>query len=489
MTQETLKAEKRVPLQKNPQVQKNRWLILIAVGLFTFMSTLDGSIVNIALPVMSKDLKIPMNQAEWVVSIYLMVVCAFLLLFGKLGDAFGKIRVFRLGTFLFVLGSLLCGFNRSLIFLLVARGLQAFGASMTMSTNNGIITEIFPFSERGKALGFIGSFVSLGAIAGPGIGGLILAVLPWGYIFWLNVPIGILTIILGHYILPADVTYHQQKIDYPGFILFLLMIMTLFGGIFLGQQIGFTHGLILSLFVLALVCFIGFIWFEPRQQAPLISFKLFRNGAFTLSLIAGFLIFVTNFFFNVIAPFYLQNARGLSPSLAGYILMIFPIVQVIASPLAGSISDRIGPELLTFIGLVLISLSQIGYLLIDLATPIWLFMTCVGLVGLGNGIFQAPNNTMVMSAVTEDDLGIAGGINALARNLGMVFGISIATTVLFSAMSYRYGQHVTTYLTQRPDIFIYGMHLSFIVSLLICLVATTITGVRLWRKKRLANEK
>lgn len=158
MTQETLKAEKRVPLQKNPQVQKNRWLILIAVGLFTFMSTLDGSIVNIALPVMSKDLKIPMNQAEWVVSIYLMVVCAFLLLFGKLGDAFGKIRVFRLGTFLFVLGSLLCGFNRSLIFLLVARGLQAFGASMTMSTNNGIITEIFPFSERGKALGFIGSF-------------------------------------------------------------------------------------------------------------------------------------------------------------------------------------------------------------------------------------------------------------------------------------------------------------------------------------------
>lgn len=176
---------KQASFQTDPNVQKNRWWILVAVGLFTFMSTLDGSIVNIALPVMSRDLHIPMNQAEWVVSIYLIVVCALLLLFGKLGDAFGKIRIFRLGTFFFVLGSLLCGFNQSLTFLLLARSLQAFGASMTMSTNNGIITEIFPIQERGKALGFIGSFVSLGSIAGPGIGGLILAVLPWGYIFWL----------------------------------------------------------------------------------------------------------------------------------------------------------------------------------------------------------------------------------------------------------------------------------------------------------------
>lgn len=230
--------------------------------------------------------------------------------------------------------------------------------------------------------------------------------------------------------------------------------------------------------------FSAFLWYEPRQKEPLIAFKLFRNSAFTLSLIAGFLIFVTNFFFNVISPFYLENAGAISPTIAGYILMMFPIVQVIASPLAGSISDRIGPELLTFIGLVLISLSQIGYLLTDLSTPLWLFMAFVGLVGLGNGIFQAPNNTMVMSSVTAKDLGIAGGINALARNLGMVFGISIATTVLYGAMSHNYGQHVTTYLAKRPDVFIYGMHASFAVALVICLIATMLTGVRLLRKRR-----
>lgn len=135
------------------QVQRHRWWILAAVGLFTFMSTLDASIVNIALPVVSGDLKIPMNQAEWVVSIYLIVICSLLLLFGKLGDSVGKIKIFRIGTVLFVFGSLLAGFNGSFYLLLSARVVQALGASMTMANNNGIITEIFPFSERGRALG------------------------------------------------------------------------------------------------------------------------------------------------------------------------------------------------------------------------------------------------------------------------------------------------------------------------------------------------
>lgn len=159
--------------QTNQKVQKNRWWILVAVGLFTFMSTLDGTIVNIALPVISNDLHIPMSQSEWVVSLYLIVVCSFILFFGKLSDLHGKIKIFRLGAIFFIAGSLLSGLRINLVFLLAARALQAFGAAMTMATNNGIITEIFPSTERGKALGTIGSFVALGSIAGPGLGGLI----------------------------------------------------------------------------------------------------------------------------------------------------------------------------------------------------------------------------------------------------------------------------------------------------------------------------
>lgn len=467
---------------KDPEIQKHRWLILIAVCMFTFMSTLDGSIVNIALPVMSKDLRIPMNQAEWVVSIYLIVICALLLLFGKLGDAYGKIRVFKIGTILFTIGSLLCGLNSGLMFLLGARTLQAVGAAMTMSTNNGIITEVFPFNERGRALGTIGSFVALGSIAGPGVGGLILAHLHWGYIFLINVPVGIIAILLGMKVLPKDITLSKQKIDKTGSFLFALVMVTLFAGVFLGQEIGFAKVSVLVLFVVALVSFIGFIKVELHVERPVLDLQIFRNTSFTISIFCAFLIFVANFFFNVISPFYLENARGLAANYAGYVLMTFPIVQVVVAPIAGAVSDKIGPKLLTFIGLILISISQIGYMFMNLATPMWIFMLFVGLVGLGNGIFQAPNNTIVMNSVEVKDLGIAGGINALARELGMIIGISAATTVLFSSMSHTAEHTVTSYIPSQPGLFISGMRVAFMVSLVICLVATVITGVRLLRK-------
>lgn len=475
---------KNAAFADNPKIQKHRWWILIAVCLFTFMSTLDGSIVNIALPVMSKDLAIPMNQAEWVVSIYLIVICALLLLFGKLGDTLGKIRIFKIGSILFTVGSLLSGFNSGLGLLLVSRAVQAVGASMTMSTNNGIITEVFPFKERGRALGMIGSFVALGSIAGPGIGGLILAHLSWGYIFWINVPVGIIAIILGAVILPKDVTTTAQPLDKVGSALFALLMVTLFAGIFVGQEIGFTKPIILGLFAIAIVVLIAFIRVELHDDNPVLALKLFKNARFSISILCALLIFIANFFFNVIAPFYLENARGLAANYAGYALMTFPIVQVIVAPIAGAVSDKIGPELLTFIGLVLISISQVGYMLATLATPLWVFMGFIGLVGFGNGIFMAPNNSIVMSAVPVKDLGVAGGINALARELGMIIGIAAATTVLFSAMSRSAGYQVTSYLPAHPEIFIDGMRVAFTVSLVICLIATVITGIRLLQRRR-----
>lgn len=468
---------------EDQKVQKNRWWIITAIGMFTIMSTLDGSIVNIALPVMSRDLNIPMNQAEWVVSIYLMMICGLLLFFGKLGDSIGKIKVFRIGMVLFLIGSLFAGFNNSLALLLAARIVQATGASMTMANNNGIVTEIFPMNERGKALGLIGSFVSIGAIAGPGIGGLILGQLPWGYIFWINIPIGIVALILGTVVLPKDLPSKRVPIDWSGFISFLAFILTLFMGIFLGQERGFTDPLILGLFVIAVIALAAFVQIERHKNDPLVSFKLFSNSAFTLSLLSAFFIFVTNFFFNVISPFYLQNARGLSPEKAGYLLMIFPIVQVIVAPVAGSIADRIGPYRITMVGLLFIVGSQIGYALFNLQTSFVFVALMIGLVGFGNGLFQAPNNTVVMSSVAPRDLGIAGGMNALARNLGMVVGISSATTVLFSSMSHTAGRKVTTYLTGQPNVFIAGMHVSFWVATVLCCLALALTGYRMWQMR------
>lgn len=161
--------------------------------------------------------------------------------------------------------------------------------------------------------------------------------------------------------------------------------------------------------------------------------------------------------------------------------MIFPIVQVIVAPVAGSIADRIGPYRITMVGLLIIVVSQIGYAFFNLQTSFMFVALMIGLVGFGNGLFQAPNNTVVMSSVPTRDLGIAGGMNALARNLGMVVGISTATTVLFSSMSHTAGKKVTTYLTGQPDIFISGMHVSFWVATGLCILAVILTGYRMWQ--------
>lgn len=472
--------------QMDPNVQKNRWWILISVSMFTFMSTLDGSIVNIALPTMSKDMKVPMNQAEWIVSIYLMVVCACLLLFGKIGDSLGKIKVYQLGTLIFTLGSLLCGFNHSLSFLLFARVVQAIGASMTMATNSGIITEVFPMNERGRALGSIGAFVSLGSIAGPGLGGIILSQFSWPYIFWINVPVGIITMVAGLKFLPKDITMTKKKVDKLGFISFASFIITFFGAIFLGQEEGFVHVLPVSLFVVAILSFAAFILIEKKVRVPMISFAIFKNKIFTLSLISALVIFSSNFFVNVVIPFYLQKARGLAPSQAGMLMMIFPLVMVVGSPISGYLTDKIGPSKLVLTGLSLLSITQLMYMFMDVSTPIWYYVLATAIMGLGNSLFQSPNNMMVMSSVAKEDLGVASSMNAFARNLGMVIGIALSTTVLYAAMSQSMGERVTTYINNRPDVFIDGMRITFLGSLLLCLFSL---GLTIWRIKQIKRTK
>lgn len=461
--------------QEDKVVQKNRWWILVAVSMFTFMSTLDGSIVNIALPTISKDMQVPMNQSEWIVSIYLMMVCACLLLFGKIGDSWGKIKIYRIGTLIFVIGSLLCGFNHSLTFLLFARVIQALGAAMTMATNTGIITEVFPMSERGRALGMIGAFVSLGSIAGPGLGGLILAHFSWAYIFWINVPVGIITMIISEKFLPKDITLSGQKIDMGGFAAVAATIMTFFGGVFLGQEHGFLTPIPLLLFVLAIISFVVFLYVEKKVKLPLITFSIFKNKVFTMSLITALLIFSSNFFVNVVIPFYLQSARGLSPSYAGLLMMVFPFLMVIGSPLSGYLTDKVGPEILVLVGLGMLSVTQLMYMFMQADSPLWYYVIATAIMGLGNSLFQSPNNTMVMSSVTKENLGVAGSLNSFARNLGMVIGISLATTILYDAMSSKMGERVTTYIANRPDVFIYGMKITFLGSFFLCLVALFFT--------------
>ena len=466
----------------------NMWLILIATCLFTFMSTLDGSIVNIAMPTMSKDLAISMNEAEWIVSVYMITICCLLIFWGRISDTIGKIKIFKIGTLIFIMGSLFCGISSTLEMLLISRIIQATGASMTMATNYGIITENFPPEMRGRSLGVLGSFVSLGSIAGPGIGGVIIQKYTWHYIFLINIPIGIFAFVLGYFVFPKS-----KKKDIPlnlddlGFILFDMFIISLFIGIFIGQIIGFTKLSIIILFIIAVCSFVGFIFREKRANNPLIDLTIFNNKSFSVGLACAVLIFSSNLFMNTLLPFYLQDTLKLSSLVSGFILMCVPIAMVIVAPISGALSDKIGSEGLTFLGLFIVSVSQLLFILIGLKTTISYLVILTLLAGTGVALFQSPNNSIIMSSVEHNHLGIAGSINSLARNIGMVTGLSLSTTILYSSMTQKAGYKVNGYINGRDDLFLYGMHIAFLVSFSLCFIAFIITGIRLYRKKSISK--
>ena len=462
----------------------NMWLILIATCLFTFMSTLDGSIVNIAMPTMSKDLAISMNEAEWIVSVYMITICCLLIFWGRISDTIGKIKIFKIGTLIFIMGSLFCGISSTLEMLLISRIIQATGASMTMATNYGIITENFPPEMRGRSLGVLGSFVSLGSIAGPGIGGVIIQKYTWHYIFLINIPIGIFAFVLGYFVFPKSKKKDiPLNLDYLGFILFDMFIISLFMGIFIGQVIGFTKLSIIILFIIAVCSFVGFIFREKRANNPLIDLTIFNNKSFSVGLTCAVLIFSSNLFMNTLLPFYLQDTLKLSSLVSGFILMCVPIAMVIVAPISGALSDKIGAKGLTFLGLFIVSVSQLLFILIGLKTTISYLVILTLLAGTGVALFQSPNNSIIMSSVEHNHLGIAGSINSLARNIGMVTGLSLSTTILYSSMTQKAGYKVNGYINGRDDLFLYGMHIAFLVSFSLCFIAFIITGIRLYRKK------
>lgn len=467
----------------NNTINENRWFILLVVVMLTFMSTLDGSIVNVALPIMAKSLNVTSAGIQLVVTSYLITITAFILVFGRLGDILGKTKVFKFGIAIFTIGSLLCGVTGSLSILIIARVIQAIGAAGCMANSQGIITEVFPANERGRALGITGTFVALGSLVGPPLGGFIVGAVSWEYIFLINVPIGFITLLLAFKILPKGDKSVTGKFDGVGALLFMLVIIPLFVAIGKGQEIGFTQPVILLGFLITLISFIAFIIVEKKREFPLLQLEIFNNKLFSLSIFCGFISFVSIFCTNIIQPFYLQDVLNYSPSATGLILMSSPLILAVVAPFSGYLSDKIGSEFLTFIGLVITSISLLLMSTLNESSSLIIMLVYIGTMSIGNGLFQSPNNSLIMSTVPKNKLGIAGSVNALIRNIGMVCGIALSTTLLYNRMSYKIGSKVTDYVVGRNDAFIYGMRIVYITAAVICMVGAILTALRLFNKK------
>ena len=454
------------------------------------MTSLDGNIVNNALPNLEISLNVTAAATTWIVTAYLIVISAVIVIYGRLGDIFGTIRVFRIGVIVFTIGSALCGLSQSYSMLIVSRIIQALGGAASMGTSQGIITQTFPDAERGRALGTNGTFVALGAMAGPSLGALILRYLNWHYIFWINVPIGIAVFVLGMKYLHSKRSMSDKPpvfdmvgaVELTAAIMLLTVTLNLVQIPVLSSVIAQTSLLILMA-IAGAVLIVLFIRREIRVSDPLLNLKIFESPMFTMSIICSFLNFITVNSYTIIYPYYLQTQLQLSEIVAGLCLTVNPVIMAVLAPISGHMSDKFGSFHLSLIGL---GVNGIGFALMattGLVSPLWLVISFVSILSIGAAMFTSPNTSLIMASVPRDKVGVAGSVNALMRNLGMTVGSVVSTTILYGVINHAHGTR--SMVVDKPDpAFIIGMRWAYMAACAVCLLGVMMTLLRIREKRR-----
>lgn len=328
-----------------------KWWVMVVVSIGTIMSTLDASIVNISLPTIMHSLHATMASVQWVVTIYLLVITGLLLTLGRLADMIGRKHVFLAGYAVFTLGSLMCGFSHFINHLILFRAIQAIGAAMIMANGPAIITNVFPGSERGKALGVNAMVVAAGLTAGPALGGFLIALSGWQMIFFINVPIGILGMILVYRILAPDKGGSIQGFDFPGAVLLIMSLTSLTTALSDGVDLGWRSPIIIVLFCSFVICGIAFVMRERRTDTPLLNLQLFENRLFTFSSISALLAYIAMFCISYLMPFYLSQVLNYPPEVMGLVLITVPLTVALIAPFSGTLSDKIGSSGLGAVGM------------------------------------------------------------------------------------------------------------------------------------------
>ena len=482
-TEDPKAAERRRVAVSGDTHGKNKWAILFTVLVMTFMSTLDSSIVNVALPVMQKSLDVGLDAIQWVSTIYLVAICATMLIFGRLGDMFGKVWLFQAGVAVFSAGSLLCGLSHTFAMLLAARTVQGVGAAAAMANNMGIITESFPAHERGRALGLLASFVALGMMCGPVLGGFIVSALAWEYIFLINVPVGAISLLAGFFTLPhIRPDRSRMKFDIPGAVISIPMLVLLLCGITFIER-GITIALV-ALLVCAACLVAAFLVVERRVDQPLADLSVFRGIEFDINVLTALISFVAIGATEIILPFFFQDAHGFSPSVAGLLFAVIPLVNVVVGPLSGTISDRVGAHWPATIGLAVYAVGIAGVGLLGQDSSLPSIVGRVALMSLGTSMFQSPNNSLFMGSAPIESLGFVGSLASLSQNMGMALGISGGMAILYGKMGEAAGRRVAGYVVGRPDIFFYGYRWAFLSMAALVVVGFVLSVVRFVRSSR-----
>jgi EmrB/QacA subfamily drug resistance transporter len=429
-------AERAAAQPAAPAADRGKWLVLIAIGASTFMTALDTSVVNTVLPVIQTGFATDIATIQWVVTIYLLVVSGLLLSFGRLGDLRGHKTVFLAGFAIFIGSSALCGVATSAGMLIAARGLQALGAAMLAANSPAILTKNFPAAQRGQALGLQATMTYLGLTAAPSFGGWLAGLTSWRAVFYINVPVGLIAGLLAWRFIPPDRPVDRpEPFDLPGAVLFMAGLVALLLGLNQGYAWGWTSPAILGLLSGSILTLAVFIWVELHKSSPMLDLSLFREQVFSASVASAVFNYIAVYSIIFLTPFYLIQGRGLTPAQAGVIFTALPIVMALVAPLSGTLSDRAGVQLPSVLGMGTLALGLFFLSRLGFNSPFSTVAFSLAVAGFGTGAFISPNNSALMGSAPRQRQGIAAGILATARSVGMVLGVGISGAIFTTMLA------------------------------------------------------
>ncbi len=411
------------------------YFLMVASGVF--LSTMDSSMINIALPYIMRSFSSSLAAVEWVVLMYLFTISISLLLWGKISDKFGKGIIYLIGMFIFSMGSLSCYFSTVLVQLVFSRFIQGMGAAMMMATGPAIIRLAVPQHEIGKWIGSLGIATSLGLMSGPLIGGFILHNFSWRTLFLLNLPISLTVSIFGWLFIAGTLPRYvnaNSKFDWLGSLFWVVLIGLIVFLLNLHNSVPFYLGL-LGFLILAGVA-VSFIRHEIGSVDPLLPISLLRQDYYGIAMLCSTLSFAVLFFVLILMPFYLNFIVGLTFDKIGYMMMAVPVSLFIVSPIAGRLFDRFGAKYLTSIGMSVTALAIYFLSSISHATSLGDIAWRLSLLGCGQSIFLSPNSASVLSRVAFEDTGITSGMLATCRNLGMLLGVALVGMIFSNLFVY-----------------------------------------------------
>lgn len=453
-----------------------RWA-LTSLSLSVLLSSLGTSIANVALPTLALAFDATFQQVQWIVIAYLLAIATLIVSVGRLGDLIGRRRLLLAGISLFTLASVVCGGAPSLGLLIAARAVQGLGAAIMMALTMAFVGETVPKERTGSAIGLLGTMSAVGTALGPSLGGVLIAGLGWRTIFFINLPLGLLALLLAHRYLPEDHADQadqgrpqagRARFDYPGTVLLALTLAAYALAMTLGR--GHFGSLNAGLLVAAGIGVGLFVWLQGRTQSPLIRLALFRDRALSGSLAMSLLVSTVMMATLVVGPFYLALALGLEAAWVGLALSVGPLVAALAAAPAGRVADRFGARRITTLGLAGLVAGALILSLLPMAAGIPGYLGPIVIMTFSYSVFQTANNTAVMADVSPDQRGAVSGLLNLSRNLGLITGASLMGAVFALASA------TTDIATPNPAAIATGMRITFVVAAGLILVALVIAA-------------